>query len=150
MTRHVAVVRVLLFTFAALPLARAGAQQPASRHLAVATHAIARGAVLSAGDIEYRDSTMRAPLDTTTVSAGWVTRRMIAAGEILRSPAVEAPAMVSANQPVELEYMDQNVRLTVRGTATRKGSIGERVSVRTEQGRRMEGTVIAPGRVRVN
>jgi flagellar basal body P-ring formation protein FlgA len=125
------------------------AQQPAARKVAVATHALARGAVLGAGDFTYRDTTVRFSLDTNTVAAGWVTRRVIAAGEVLRVPAVEAPTLVSANQPVELEYEDQNVRLTVRGTATRRGSMGERVEVRTEQGRRMEGVVVAPGRVRI-
>jgi len=151
-----------LLTFAALPVAAAGAQQAAAqdaprgaqpgarRKLAIAIRPIARGTVLSLDDFEYRDTTVRAVADTFTVAPGWVTRRMIAAGEVLRVPAVEAPAVVAANQPVELLYMNENVRLTLRGTAVRRGSVGERVTVRTEQGRRVEGTVIAPGRVRID
>jgi flagellar basal body P-ring formation protein FlgA len=144
-----ALVLSALATLLAPAMARVEAQQASTRKVAVATHAIARGVVLGMNDIEYRDSTVRVALDTSIVAPGWVTRRMIAAGEVLRAPAVEAPAVVSANQAVELEYTDQNVRLTIRGTATRRGSMGERVSVRTEQGRRMEGTVIAPGRIRI-
>jgi flagella basal body P-ring formation protein FlgA len=140
---------LVLTALAGLIAPALAAQQPSTQKVAIATHALARGAVLGLGDIVYRDSTLRFPSDTSVIVPGWVTRRMIAAGEVLRAPAVEAPAAVSANEPVELEYQDQNVRLTVRGTATRRGSMGERVGVRTEQGRRMEGTVVAPGRVRI-
>jgi len=93
---------------------------------------------------------MRTPLDTNQIAPGWVTRRAIAAGEVLRSPAVEPPTVVSANQPVEIEWKDQNIRLTLRGIATRNAWMGERVSVRMEHGRRVEGTVVAPGRIRID
>jgi len=93
---------------------------------------------------------MRAPLDSSRVALGWTTRRMIAAGEILRSPAVEPPIVVGANQPVEVEWADQNVRLTIRGVAARNASLGDRVAVRTDLGRRVEGTVVAAGRVRID
>lgn len=118
--------------------------------MAFATRAIARGAVLTANDFEYRDSTSRAPLDTNQISSGWVTRRTIAAGEVLREPAVEPPDLVSANEPVEIEWKDQNISLTMRGTATRNGALGEHVTVRTEQGKRIEATVVAAGRVRID
>ena len=48
---------------------------PSVRRMAIATHALARGEVLSADDIEFRDTTMRALLDTNQVATGWVTRR---------------------------------------------------------------------------
>ena len=129
--------------------APAGAQ---IRRVAVATHQIARGTTLSAGDIELRDSTVRsgALVDTAEVVPGWVTRRVINAGEILRAPAVEPPNLVTANQPVAVEWVDQNIRLTLRGTATRNAAIGSRVTVRMDNGRRVDGTVVAPGRVRID
>lgn len=130
----------------------ASAQTPTTtptQRVPVATRAIARGAVLTADDFQYRDTTLRAPADTGKVAAGWVTRRTIMAGEILRAPAVEAPTVVSANSPVEVEWVDGNVKLTVAGTAARNGSIGERVPVRMESGKRIEATVVAPGRVRM-
>jgi len=147
--RSVLVVAVLV-GLAVLTAARASAQQTVHRRLAVATRPIARGAVLSLDDFEYRDTTVRTVADTFTVAPGWVTRRMIAAGEVLRVPAVEAPTVISANQAVELEYLSESVRLTLRGIAVRRAGVGERITVRTEQGRRMEGTVIGPGRVRID
>jgi flagella basal body P-ring formation protein FlgA len=123
-----------------------------TRRVAVATRAIARGAVLSAGDFEVRDTTVRgtSQTDSTPVVAGWVARRSFSVGEVLRAPAVEAPNAVSANSSVQVEWADRNVMLTVRGVAARNGSIGERVPVRTEMGKRIEATVVAPGRVRID
>jgi flagella basal body P-ring formation protein FlgA len=141
---------LLLAGAVALSAHAAKAQEGSHRRFAFATRAIARGAVLGADDIEYRDTTARVSADTNQVAAGWVTRRMIAAGEILRSPAVEPPIIVTANQGVEVEWMDDNVRLTVHGIAMRNGSLGDRVTVRTDQGRRIDATVVAPGRVRID
>ena len=129
------------------------AQQPrsgAARRVAVAAHAIARGAVLSVDDIAYRDTTLRVMTDTSEIVPGWVTRRVIAAGEVLREPAVEPPQIVTANEPVLVEWIDGNVALTIRGIAARSASLGDRIPVRTELGKRIEGTVVAPGRVRID
>lgn len=132
-----------------------GAQQPRSavgmtRRVAVAAHAIARGAVLSVDDIEYRDTTLRVVTDTSEIVPGWVTRRMINTGEVLREPAVEPPQVVTANEPVLVEWIDGNVSLTINGIAARSASLGDRIPVRTELGKRIEGTVVAPGRVRID
>jgi flagella basal body P-ring formation protein FlgA len=142
----------LLAALAILLMLSAGlahAQQP-TRRAAIATRALARGTVLGADDFVYRDTTLRGPADTTRVDAGWVTRRSFAAGEVLRAPAVEPPTIVLANQPVTIEWKDQNVRLTLRGIAARNAALGERVPVRTELGRRVDATVVAPGRVRLD
>ncbi len=133
----------------------AGAQEmPAAKaRVAVAARALMRGEVLGDSDVVYRDTTVRGDADArvdTKVAAGWITRRVIAAGEVLRSPAVEPPNLVSANDPVEVEFHDGNVRLSIAGTATRGAALGERVSVRTELGHRVEGTVVARGRVRID
>ena len=144
----VSLVLVVLVAMLVVAVRAAGAQQ--TRRLAVATHALARGAVLTADDIEFRDTTSRAPIDTNRVAPGWTTRRVIAAGEVLRVPAVEPPIVVTANQDVEVEWADQNVRLTVRGVAARNGSLGDRVPVRIDLGQRIEATVVAPGRVRID
>jgi flagella basal body P-ring formation protein FlgA len=160
-------ILALLATLVLIAAAPAGAQvaQPTQlaretpsapvgvkRRVAVATHQIVRGATLTADDIELRDSTMRsgAPIDTNEVQPGWVTRRMINAGEILRAPAVEPPNLVTANQSVEVEWADGNIKLTLRGTATRNAPIGSRVTVRMESGRRVDGTVVGAGRVRID
>lgn len=121
-----------------------------TQRIAVAAHALARGTVLAANDIAYHDTVTRIPLDSSAVAPGWVTRRVIAEGEALRSPAVEPPLVVMANDPVEAEWTDGGVRLTLRGTATKSAALGERITIRTESGRRIEGTVVAPGRVRID
>jgi flagella basal body P-ring formation protein FlgA len=123
--------------------------QEATRKAAIATRTLARGTVLSANDFVVRDTTLRGPADAMPVGEGWVTRRLIGAGEVLRIPAVERPHLVTANQPVEVEWRDSNVTLTLRGIATRNAALGERVPVRTGSGRRMEAVVVAPGRVRM-
>lgn len=148
----------VLFLGWILLAARAAGAQDVARQVAVAPthrmpialHTIVRGSVLTVDDFEYRDTTTHAPADTAEVAAGWVTRRTINAGEILRTPAVEPPTIITANTPVQLEFVDGGVRLTVRGIATRSGSLGDRITVRTELGKRVEGTVVAPGRVRID
>ena len=140
-----------LVALIALSAELGNAQTTASgtQRVAVATRTIARGTVLSTGDFVLRDTTLRGPSDTTTVGEGWVARRLIGAGEILRVPAVERPRMINANQPVQLEWSDKNVTLVLRGVATRNAALGERIAVRTDSGRRVEATVVAPGRLRL-
>jgi len=124
----------------------------AAQRVAVATRTLPRGTVLSESDFALRDTTLRfstSQQDTTPVITGWVTRRTINAGEVLRSPAIEAPAVVNANAPVLIEWTDGNVKLTVNGVAARNGALGERIPVRSEMGKRFEATVVAPGRVRI-
>jgi flagella basal body P-ring formation protein FlgA len=130
-------------------VAREVASAPSHR-MPVALRTIVRGSVLTADDFEYRDTATRIEPDTAQIAPGWVTRRTINAGEILRAPAVEPPTIVSANSPVQVEFVDGNVRLTIRGIAARAGSLGDRVPVRTELGKRIEGTVVAPGRIRID
>ncbi len=146
---------IMLLVLAALMLfsARIMTAQAPVKRVAIAARAIARGTVLSADDFVVRDTAVRVigllP-DTTPVTAGWVARRSFAAGEILRAPAVEGPSAVNANSAVQVEFVDQNVSLTLRGVAARNAAIGERVPVRTEMGKRIEATVVAPGRVRID
>lgn len=134
---------------AVAPHARMEPAEPKHR-LPVALRTIPRGTVLTADDFEYRDTTSRILPDTSVITPGWVTRRTITAGEILHEPAIEPPTIVTANEPVQLEWMDHNVRLTVRGIAARSGALGERVPVRTELGKRIEGTIVGPGRIRID
>jgi flagella basal body P-ring formation protein FlgA len=138
-----------LVVLIALDAGLAHAQAPTTR-AAIATRLLPRGTVLTANDIVYRDTTLRRPIDTNTVAPGWITRRLIGAGEVLRAPAVERPAIVSANEPVSIEWADRNVLLTIRGIVTRNAALGERVTVRTALGHRIDATVIAPGRVRID
>ncbi|MEO7085031.1 MAG: flagellar basal body P-ring formation chaperone FlgA [Gemmatimonadaceae bacterium] len=149
LVRPIIVTCIVIVVAVAMVASCAGAQAPVA-HIAVAARALPRGTVISTNDIVYKDSTVRAAGDSSRVVAGWVTRRLIAAGEPLRAPAVEPPNIVAANQSVDVEWKDQNIELTLRGTASRAGALGDRVSVRTESGRRVEGIVVGPGRVRID
>ena len=132
--------------------------------VAVAAHEIARGSTLTAGDIAYapRDAHTRersrsaTPSTNTTPAAaddslvGFTTRRLLAAGEPLRAPAVVAPQLVKSGDLVEIVWGQDGIVVTLRGRATRSAGVGERIAVRVDSQRKLEGTVIAAGRVRVN
>jgi len=122
--------------------------------VAVATRFLARGDTLRERDIAVRDTVISwrwgtlGP-DTTRVSAGWVTRRPIGAGEVLRSPAVMAPPVIQAGTPVRALYQDGSVQLVLTGTATNTAALGGPVGVRIDRGRRLDGIAVAPNTVRL-
>jgi flagella basal body P-ring formation protein FlgA len=143
--------RVVAFALAGVVLAlamEAGAQAP---RVAVAARAIARG-------IGYASTAVRVPEATASIDAaaaddslvGWTTRRLIAAGEPLKSPAVAPPVLVKANAFVDVIYQDGGITITARGRASRAASLGERLTIRLDAQRKVEAIVIAAGRVRVN
>ena len=147
----------------ALVLAQAPDTRPRSR-IAVASHEIARGVVLSPTDIGYVPSTDRAvrslaagvtsaaivPATQGDSLVGWMTRRLITMGEPLRAPAVTPPQLVKSGDVVDIVFQSEGVSVTMRGKATRSAALGERVLVRMDNQRRLEGTVTARGRVQVN
>lgn len=122
--------------------------------VAVATRFLARGDTLRDRDVAWRDTVITwrwgtlGP-DTTRVSAGWVTRRPIGAGEVLRMPAVMPPPVVQAGTAVRALYQDGAVRLVLTGTATNTAALGGPVGVRVDRGRRLDGIAIAPNTVRL-
>jgi flagella basal body P-ring formation protein FlgA len=124
----------LLGAAALLAGARAHAQPVASRDLP-------RGHVLAADDIRAAGR-VAAPV-------GWTTRRVIAAGEALRAPAIAPPAAVTSGQKVAVVWRDAGVELRLAGTAAQDAPVGARVAVKVDARRRLEGTVIGPGLVRI-
>jgi flagella basal body P-ring formation protein FlgA len=131
---------------------RARVRAGVETQVAVATHALARDVVLSDADIATSSVVLwGAPQDSTELpAAGWVTRRVIAAGEQLREPAVSKPALVKAGAGVTIEWRRGTVALSMRGTAAGSASLGESVWVRTENGHRLQGVVAAPALVRID
>jgi flagella basal body P-ring formation protein FlgA len=141
-----------LVLLAAAPAALAAQPRPrvaGARAVAelVATRPLPRGYTLAAGDM----AAAPAPGGATAVAAapaalvGWTTRRVIAAGEVLRAPAVAPPAAVRAGQPVAVVYAAEGVTLKLHGTAATDAPLGGRVAVRVDTRRRFEGVVEAPG-----
>jgi flagella basal body P-ring formation protein FlgA len=121
--------------------------------LPVATRDLVRGDTVRASDFALVDTTLvwrwTGTPDTTRAITGWVARRPIAAGELLRAPAVAAPSMVSAGATVTLLYQDGPVRLVLRGVATNTASLGAPVGVRVDRTRRLDGIAVAPNTVRL-
>ncbi len=120
----------------------------------IATRALQRGDTLRANDIAVVDTNIVwrwstiAP-DTTRPRIGWVTRRSIAAGEVLRYPAVSAPPIVNAGTRVSLVYQDGPVRIVLTGVATNAAPLGASVGVRIDPTRRLDGIAVAPNTVRL-
>jgi flagella basal body P-ring formation protein FlgA len=121
--------------------------------LTVAARALARGDTLRAEDIARRDTVITwrwssAP-DTTPALPGWVTRRALAAGEVLRAPAVSAPPVISSGAPVTAIWQDGPLRLVITGVATNAATAGAPVGVRIDRTRRLDGIAVAPNTVRL-
>jgi len=123
--------------------------------LSIATRALLRGDTLRADDIAIVDTTIVwrwssvAP-DTTRAQPGWIARRPIAAGEVLRFPAVGAPPVVNAGTRVSAIYQDGPVRILLTGVATNTAPLGASVGVRIDPTRRLDGIAVAPNTVRLH
>ncbi|MBI3789591.1 MAG: flagellar basal body P-ring formation protein FlgA [Gemmatimonadetes bacterium] len=108
----------------------------------VAARDLPRGTVLVATDLRA-DSVAQAER-----MAGWEVRRVIHAGEPVKAPAVEPPALVTANSTVTLEATVGGIRVTRTALALGRGALGDRISVRLDHQRIVTATVSGPGTVR--
>lgn len=143
------VLALLVLLFAAAPSAARAAAQEA--RVPVAARDLARGAALTADDIAYRaaDAGVAAANSSAEVGVGWVTRRVIRAGETLRPPAVAPPEVIRAGEPVEVRWSGEAIELRLQGVAAASAREGERVWVRLATGWRVEGEAVAPGQVEI-
>jgi flagella basal body P-ring formation protein FlgA len=132
----------------------------------VAARPIARGSVLTAADIAYEKKTNaagnasphsiainerdRRPAAADDSLIGFTARRLIATGEPLRAPAVIPPRLVASGDMVDVIWRDGSIVVTAKGRATRAAGAGERIAVRIDEKRTVEGMVVAAGRVRVD
>jgi flagella basal body P-ring formation protein FlgA len=119
----------------------------------VSRRALATGDTVRAGDIALLDTTIvwrwsSAP-DTTRAVAGWIARRPIAAGAVLRAPGTMAPSLVSAGATVSAIWQDGPLRLVLTGVATNSAPFGASVGVRIDRSRRLDGIAVAPNTVRL-
>lgn len=129
----------------------AAAQQAAP----TAARALPRGYTLTAEDLVYAAGAPvptddRQPTADDPVAPGWVTRRAVREGEVLKEPAVSPPPVVRAGEAVQAVWVEGAIEIRIRGTALGTAATGQRVAVRTERGRRIEGVAVAPGEVRIN
>ena len=118
----------------------------------VAARSLTRGQVLTERDISTVRLVTRAPSANVSgaVAPGWVTRRVIRSGEVLREPAVAPAPLVRGGQPVKFTYVQNGLRLTLDGVASADAEFGETVAVRLGAKRRLAGVVTGPARVVAN
>lgn len=115
---------------------------PAVAQAPLAARDLARGEVLAAADIVSGGEDVPVPV-------GWVTRRVVSAGQELRAPAIAPPKLVTAGETVQVLWRQGTLELRVRGRAMGSAAEGERVLVHVDSRRRLEGVAIAPRLIRV-
>jgi flagella basal body P-ring formation protein FlgA len=121
--------------------------------LPVARRAMLSGDTVRAADIALLDTTLvwhwsSAP-DTNRAITGWVARRAIRVGDVLRAPAITAPPVVAAGATVSAIWQEGSLRLVLTGVATNSAAVGAPVGVRIDRVRRLDGVAIAPNTVRL-
>ena len=145
---------LLALALAAAPPGPAAAIAPDTQF--VAAHDLARGVALAAGDI---DTVVTAGATTVGRAAGsvhgrrpspgWITHRLVRAGEPLRAPAVTPPPMMERGARVTVVWETRGLRVTRDGIAIGAADSGEVVMVRVDATRRFTGLATAPGVVTI-
>jgi flagellar basal body P-ring formation protein FlgA len=105
----------------------------------VAARDLARGVALEAADVLGGSELV-----------GWVTRRVVREGEVLRPPAIAPPEMVRSGDTVQGIWRHGGMEIRVQGRAMNSAAEGERVSVRVDARRRFEGVAAGSGVVRLD
>ena len=149
---------LLLLLDASGAAAQSNTSQPASGTARMtwpkATRALLRGEVVGSGDYVLADTvivwTWKQPsTDTISAVVGWVTRRPIALGEFMHSPAIAPASVITLGDAVKVLWQDGNVRLTLAGIATSNAAMGAPVGVRIDKNRRLDGIAVGPNTVRL-
>jgi len=104
---------------------------------------MARGTVLASTDIVADSSADARRYD------GWITRRIVRQGEVLKEPAIGQRLLVATGSRVRLEAVVEGVVVSRDGIATAAGSLGDKVRVRIDAQRAVTGTVTGPATVRL-
>lgn len=129
------------------------ANAPATTEALVATRRLTRGTVLRASDIARTqvaprlDANGHARPEALDVVPGWVARRVIQPGEVLRAPAVAPAPLVAAGQAVRFTYQQDGLELSLDGVAPVAGALGDTIPVRLGARRRLTGIVAGPAHV---
>jgi flagella basal body P-ring formation protein FlgA len=124
---------------------RAGIERP----VMVASRSLPAGSRIGDGDLREEMRVRWGVPSTDSLAApapGWEVRRPLNAGEVVAAPAVAAPPLVFAGQPVRMEWQRGGVEVSVMGIALNNARRGETVRARLEERpARLTGTVVAPG-----
>ena len=143
-------MRALLFAWALLLCWPAFAD--AGVRIVVPARDIARGTTISQADLATK--TMDGdPLSGTVTSAndliGMQTRRVLHAGESIRTDDVRRPTLVAKGSTVTMIFEAPGITLTAAGRAMSEGGLGETVTVQNPVSfRQVSAVVMGPGQVR--
>lgn len=114
----------------------------------VATRELDRTAELGPDDVSWTDQVEWGPPQPPAPDPiGQRAQRRIRTGEALLAPAVGPGPWVESRAPVEVVFQKGRVTIALRGTALADALPGERVHVRLEDGRRVQGRATGPGLV---
>jgi flagella basal body P-ring formation protein FlgA len=122
----------------------------------VTARAIARGTVLRDEDLLIRHSLAWGAPDTAVSAAraeqmvGSEARRALRDGEPIRLHDVAQAPVVFAGDSVTAEVIRDGVRLALVGTALHNASLGARVAIRFDRGRRLAGIATGHNTVRLD
>ena len=139
--------------------ATVGRSSAVAHRIAVAAHDLPRGTVLSAADISWTDDsaavasgrmfTRSTTGKVSAVTPGWVTRRLIRAGEPLDEPGVSRPDLVTTGDPVDVVYRDEGIMIKLHGVAVGSGAQGDEVYVKLDTRRRLRGVIESANTIRI-
>jgi flagella basal body P-ring formation protein FlgA len=131
------------------------AAEPADQtDVVVPAHDIARGAVLTEGDLTTKSIAVTRVSDgifrNASEVAGREAKRALRAGEFLRSSDLKRPAMVTKGANVTMVFEAPGIHLTAVGRALAEGGEGDTIAVLNPTSYRQVGAVVTgPGTVRV-
>jgi flagella basal body P-ring formation protein FlgA len=116
---------------------------------------IARGETISQGDLVYgtipSTNVFSGVVTSMNALAGMEARRMLRAGEIVRSDDVRHPVVVTKGSIVTMTFEAPGVTLTASGRAMSEGGIGDTITVQNPVSfRQISCIVTGPGAVRAS
>ena len=142
-----------LFLAAAIPAASADTLPPANVRIVVPDHDIARGEVIASSDLVYGTVPGTSSLNGIATSArdleGHEARRLLRAGEAVRTDDVRRPILVTKGSTVTMTFDLPGISLTAIGRAVSEGGLGESVTVLNPVSyRQITATVTGAGQVK--
>lgn len=141
---------ILLVILAILPVSAAFAESGV--RIVVPAHDIARGQTIADSDLTFATvpgaALMAGTVTTFAAVKDMEARRMLHAGEALRTDDVRRPVVVTKGQTVTMLFRAPGVELTAMGRAMGEGGVGDTIAVQNPSSFRMiNGVISGPGTV---
>jgi len=143
---------VLPLLFACLQLSAAPAVAETGVRIVVPTRDIARGETISERDLTFAtvqgNALMAGTVTSILAAKDMEARRMLHAGEAMRSDDLRHPVVVTRGQTVTMLFRAPGVELTAMGRSMGEGGVGDTVTVQNPASFRMiTGLITGPGTV---